>query len=155
MTAPYKPRPPGSFKDAFAALVTRCGGQKAVAALLGCSAQNVARMTDADFPKSSPRLDQVILLEKHCGARIVSDWMAAEHGCVIEQMHTALHESLPIMLGRITSEMGELLSAAARDVQAGTLTRTNAANILRETDGVVGAVLTLRAAARDMLEENA
>jgi NTP pyrophosphatase (non-canonical NTP hydrolase) len=65
------------------------------------------------------------------------------------------HQSLPIILGRVTSEMGELLSAAAKDMQTGTLTATNAATVLDETDDVVAAVLQLRAEARARLARKA
>lgn len=152
MAAPYKPREAGSLKQAVAQLVEACGGQKVVAGFLSCSAQHVVRMTDDDHPKTEMRLGQVLLLQGQCGQRIVTEYLAAEQGCIVEQLDLgSRHHSLPIILGRVTSEMGELLSAAAKDVQGGTLTATNAATVLDETDDVVAAVLQLRAEARATL----
>lgn len=154
MTA-SKPREAGSLKLAVLELVNACGGPKVVASLLGCSAQHVARMTDDAHPKTEMSLSRVLVLQSVCGQRIVTEYLAAEQGCIVEQMHLGAHQSLPIVLGRVTSEMGELLSAAAKDVQGGTLTATNAATVLDETDDVVSAVLQLRAEARATLAKKA
>lgn len=153
MTAPYKPRKPGSLKEACAELVARCGGQTQVAKIWKCSAQNVARMTDDGNAQNPPRIDQIVVLEALCREPIVTRYMAAAQNCIVEPVRVAAHESLPIVVGRITSETGQLLSAAARDIQAGRLTATNAAAVLRETDDVIGAIAQLRAEARAILQE--
>ena len=149
----YKPRPAGSLKAAIAQLVEAVGGQDKAAYLLGLKArQSVARMTDDAYPATLMRLDQVMILQRASGTRIVTDWMAAEQACVVEPLHAGPQESLPIVVGRITSDLGELLSTAAVDMQQGRLTRTNAARVLRETDETIAATLCLRQVARNVLE---
>jgi hypothetical protein len=150
VAAAYKPRQAGSLKQAVSGLVDACGGQTQVAVLLNCSAQHVARMTD-DGNKAEMRMAQVVLLELKCGRRIVTEYLAAEQGCIIEQIKPSAPAALPIIVGRITTEFAELLSAAAKDCQAGRLTAVNAANVLSETDDVVSAIITLRAQAREVL----
>lgn len=148
-----KLRTPGSFKQAVAQLVDRCGGQAAVATLLGCKQQHVARLTDEEFPKNLMTVPQILLLQKQSGARIVTDYMAAEQGSVVEPITCESHQPLPIILGNITSQTGELLSAAAQSLSQGILTVAHAASVLRETDDVMGPLVQLRSACRDKLDE--
>ena len=155
MAAPYKPRKPGSLKEACARLVERCGGQTAAAGLLGCKQQHVARMTDEEHPKTLMSVPQILRLQKHCGARIVTDFMAAEQDSIVEPVHCDGHQPLAMVMGKITSETGELLSAAAQALAHGSLTRAHAATVLRETDDVIGPLVTLRTACREKLEGGA
>jgi hypothetical protein len=154
MAAPYKPRKPGSLKEACALLVERAGGQKTVATLLRCSAQNVARMTDDDH-KQLLRADQVLLLEATVKDPIVTRFIAGVQNCIVEPVQCDHAEPLPFVMGRITKETGEMLSAAAQAVSTGKLTATNAAMVLRETDDVVCALAQLRAACRETLDGEA
>lgn len=153
MIAPYKPRKPGSLKKACAELVEACGGQKAVAGLWKCAPQNVARMTDDDHRQNPPRVDQILLLEALCGQPIVTRFMAGELNCIVEPINCTLHQPLAFVMGKVTKEMGEMLSAAALAVQAGTLSETNAALVLRETDDVICGAAEVRAACRDVLRK--
>lgn len=151
MGALQKPRKPGSLKQACALLVERCGGQKAVAAIWGCSAQNVARMTDSDSAQNPPRIDQILVAEAICKQPIVTTFLAAELNCIVEPVALSEHQSIPMVVGRCTKEFAELLTAAALAVQHGQLTPVSAAALLRETDDVVGAMFSLRAEARAVL----
>jgi hypothetical protein len=151
MAAPYKIRKPGSMKEAVALLVERCGGQKVAAALWKCSPQNVARLTDCDH-KSLPRVDQVLLAESHCKDPIVTRFLASAQSCIVEPVRGGQQRPLAMVLGNITSQYGELLSAAAIDLCAGNLTKINAANILHESDDVIRAVIELRGGCRARLD---
>lgn len=148
----YKARLPGTLKGAEAELVAANGGP--VAAQENCTVKKTVlqQASDGDHPTRHLSLPVVAQLEKAIGRPVVTAFLAAELGCVVEPVCGRCIDSLPVVVGRITSEMGELLSAAARDVQSGTLTRVNAANVLRETDDVIAAVLELRAAARAVIE---
>lgn len=155
MGKPQKLRKPGSLKEACARLVARGGGQTKVAALWGCSPQNVARMTDSDSNQNPPRLDQVMMLEALCRDPIVTSFMAAELGCIVEPVACGPHKPLAFVLGNITKETGEMLSAAAQAVGAGNLSPVNAATVLRETDDVLRGLVELHAACREVLSGEA
>lgn len=148
-----KPGKPGSLKQACKRLVDCCGGLKVAAALWGCKSQNVSRMLDDDHAQNPPRVDQVALLEARCGQPIVSTFLAAQLNCVVEPITCRSGEPLALVMGRITKETGEMLSAASLAVTAGRLTPTNAANVLRETDDVVCALVELRAQCREVLAQ--
>lgn len=148
----YKTREPGSLKEAEAQLVGACGGPVAAAEKCSVGKTVLQQASDMDHPRRHLQLPVVAQLEKACGKPIVATFLAAELGCIVEPVCDRCIDSLPVVLGRITSEMGELLSAAAKDVQAGTLSRTNAANVLRETEDVFAAVMKLRQAARAVME---
>ena len=155
-------RKPGSLKQALALLVESCGGQGPAAALLGqlqkrgnLSAQHVARMTDDQHPHDWMRVDQVALLESNCKDPIVAKYLAGQQNCIVEPVACAHHEPLPIVMGKITKETGELLSAAAMAVGAGKLTPTIAALVLRETDDVLCGLVQLRGECRAVLGSGA
>lgn len=155
MGAPQKPRRPGSLKEACAHLVERCGGQKAVAGLWHCTAQNVARMTDSDSAQNPPRLDQILMLEALCKEPIVSGYAVSLLNCIVEPIDCGPTKPLAFVMGNITKETGEMLSAAAQSVAAGSLSATNAATVLRETDDVVRGLVQVRAACREVLNQEA
>jgi hypothetical protein len=96
-----------------------------------------------------------MLLEAHCHDLIVTRYQAAEQDCIVEPVKVIHGEPLSMILGRITAQTGEMLSAGARDVEKGELTRANAASVLRETDDVLAATVELRVAAREVLESDA
>jgi len=155
MAAPYKPRQPGSLKQAIALLVEKCGGQTAVAGLWKCSPQNVARMSDDGSPQNPPRIDQILILEALCREPVVTRFMAGEVNCIVEPVNCGIREPLALIMGKITSETGELLSAAAMSVASGRMTPANAAIVLRETDDVVCALVDLRGDCRAVLKGGA
>lgn len=150
-----KPRKPGSLKEACALLVQRCGGQGVVAGIWKCSAQNVARMTDSDSPQHPPRLDQILVLEGLCREPIVTRFMAGELNCIVEPVHCASKEPLAFVMGKITKETGEMLSAAAVALKEGKLTPVHAAIVLRETDDVLPGLIEMRVACLDVLNGGA
>jgi hypothetical protein len=148
----YKPRPPGTLKAAEAALIAACGGP--VAAQDKCSVGKTVlqQASDCNHPRRHLSLPVVMELEAACDKPILSAFLVLARGCLVEPVKALAVEPMPMALGRITKEMGELLSAAAMHMQHGTLTRAHAQTILRETDDVVAALLPLRAIARQMIE---
>jgi hypothetical protein len=146
----YKRRVHGTLKAAEAALVEACGGINARVTRVGKTVLQAA--TDPDQPARHLALDVVADLERHCGKPIATRFLAGELGCVVEPVPCLLEEPVAVVVGRITKETGELLAAAASDVARGTLTRANAAMILRETDDVLAALVELRSGARAVLE---
>lgn len=148
----YKIREAGTLKAAEAALVAANGGPIAAADHCKAGKTVLQQASDQDHPERHLSLPVIVQLETACGQPIVSAFLVAEQGYVIDKVCDLSLDTLPVTIGRITSEMGELLSAAAMDVRAGKLSRANAANVLRETDDVMAAVMKLRAEARAVME---
>lgn len=148
----YKARVPGTLKDAQAALIAACGGPVAAAekCRLGKSVLQIA--TDADHPTRNLPVDVVECLEAACGDPIVTRYLAISQNCLVEPVHCDSIDPLAVVVGRVTAETGDVLSAAARDVQAGRLTRANAIGVLKETDELVAALIALRTEARAVVE---
>ena len=84
--APYKPRRPGTLKEAVADLVYTCGGQGESARLCRVSKAQVNRYTDDsdDNAKVHMPVDIVALLEEHCGEPIVTRFLAAERNRALD-----------------------------------------------------------------------
>jgi len=150
----YKQRVPGTLKGAEAALVSACGGPAAAAKVhgVGVGKTTIHKASDADHPDCHLNLQAVMVLEAHCGLPLVSSFLLAERGILVDVGSACCSDPLAVVVGRITTEVGELLSAAARDVAANKLTRANAINVLRETEDVCPAVLQLRALARRIID---
>lgn len=148
----YKTRMPGSLKDAEASLVAACGGPVLAASKcrIGKSVLQIA--SDGDHPSRHLPLDVVIELEACCGDPIVTRFLALELGYLVEPIHAEAIDPLAVVVGRVTAETGDVLSAAARDVQSGKLTRANAIGVLKETDELVAALIALRTEARAVVE---
>jgi hypothetical protein len=149
----YKVREPGTLKAAEAALIAACGGPVAAADKCSVGKTVLQQASDADHPTRHLSLPVVAQLERACGKPIVTSFLAAEQGYVIEKIGDQNLDALPVCIGRITSEMGELLSAAALDMRAGRLSHANATLVARETDDVIAALLILRAGARRVMED--
>jgi hypothetical protein len=79
-----KPRQRGSLKGATAALVEHLGGQRATARVARLSQQRIYQYTDPDHdrPASMP-VELVALLEKAAGCSPITEWLAAEAGCLL------------------------------------------------------------------------
>lgn len=149
----YKRREAGTLKGAEADLVAACGGPVAAARMCRVGKTVLQQASDPDHPNRHLALPVVADLEWACGQPIVSRFLAGDLGWVLEKPGVISLDTLPVAIGRITSEMGELLSAAAMDVRAGALSRANAAHVLRETEDVLRAVMLLRAEARAVMED--
>jgi hypothetical protein len=148
----YKARTPGTLKAAEAQLIAANGGPVAAAEKCTVGKTVLQQASDIDHPKRHLSVPTVIQLERACGQLFVTSFMAAEQGHMVEAVANVSLDSLPVCIGRITTEMGELLSAAALDMRAGALSHANAAIVLRETDEVIAALMTLRAGARAVME---
>jgi hypothetical protein len=149
----YKDREPGTLKAAEAALIAACGGPVAAAGKCSVGKTVLQQASDGDHPTRHLSLPVVAQLERACGKPIVTTFLAAEQGFVLEKLGPVNLAELPVIIGRITTEMGELLSAAALDMRSGQLSRANAAIVRRETDDVIAALLILRAGAGKVMGE--
>ncbi|MBV9549826.1 MAG: hypothetical protein JO256_09165 [Alphaproteobacteria bacterium] len=154
MTA-YKPRRAGSLRQALAALVEACGGNAAAAVILGFKGPNhVQRLTDdgADNARHRVSLEQVAKLQAASGSIIVTRWLAEQQGCIVEPLHVKPLDPVSVVVGRITSETGDVLSAAAADMARCALTPATARLVMKETDDLLPAILELRAGCRAVIE---
>lgn len=147
-----KERQAGSLKAAVYDLVQECGGNEAVGKLLGCSAENVRRMADCDDRQHVPRIEQIVLLERHCGEAIVTSWMAGQSNCIVEPVVCENVAPVATVIGKLTEEFADVLADAGIAVATGRLTHISAKPILRETNDLVCVLVDLRARCRDAIK---
>lgn len=148
----YKARVPGTLKGAEAALIEICGGPMLAANKCRIGKTVLQLASDTDHPDRHLAVDVVADLEAAAGDPVVSRFLALERGFLLEPIRVSAREPLAVVVGRVTSETGDVLSAAARDVQAGKLTRANAIGVLKETDELNAALIELRSEARAVVE---
>lgn len=148
----YKQRDVGTLNAAQAELITACGGPSEAAKKCSVGKSVLQAASDKDQDKRFLSTKTVMELESACGKPIVTQFLAGERGCIIEPVQCKSRRPLALVVGNITAQTGELLSAAAHDVSSGNLTMVNAATIIDETDDVLCAVIELRAACRAKLE---
>lgn len=148
----YKQRDRGTLNAAQAELIAACGGPLAAAKKCSVGKSVLQAASDKDQEKRFLSTRTVLELEAACGKPIVTEYLAGERACIVEPVQCKTRRPLALVMGNITSQTGELLSAAALDVQAGNLTQANAATILEETDDVICALVELRAACRAKIE---
>jgi hypothetical protein len=151
----YKVRDVGTLNAAQAELITACGGPLEAAKKCGVGKSVLQAASDPDQNKRFLSTKTVMELEAACGQPIVTRFLAGERACIVEPVKCHSRRPLAMVMGSITSETGELLSAAAKDVAAGSLTVANASLIIDETDDLLCAVVELRVACRDKLESEA
>ena len=143
--APYKPRRPGTLKEAVADLVYTCGGQGESARLCRVSKAQVNRYTDDsdDNAKVHMPVDIVALLEEHCGEPIVTRFLAAERNRALIELSPKRNEPAHEVLAGVAEENGRLLARAARDLANDRFDPKGAAKVKREALRAMNAIAAL------------
>jgi hypothetical protein len=145
----YKARDVGTLNAAQAELIAACGGPSEAAGKCSVGKSVLQAASDKDQSKRFLSTRTVVELEAACDQPIVTRFLAAERGCIVEQVRRSSSRPLALILGKITSEFGELLTAAAIDAANGKLTKGSAAILLDETDDVICALVDFRAKCRE------
>lgn len=143
-----KPRMPGSLKEAVADLVAACGHQSDVANLVRVSRSQLNRYTDDSDDNANVHMpvDIVLALERHCGAPIVTRYLASvqAHALIgVNVTESATHEPYPKVLSRIGRETGRLFAEATDAMASGKLSPRAAGNVRREALALIAACACL------------
>ncbi|HWY14403.1 MAG TPA: phage regulatory CII family protein [Rhizomicrobium sp.] len=145
--APYKPREPGSLKEAVSLLVMACGGQGEAAKLSRVSRAQIARYTDDSDDNALIHMpvDIVLALEEHCGDMIVTRWLAlAQKKIVIDVGDTVpCTMNLSEQIARVAEESGRVMADAARALEHGRFDPKKAPRVRRECIETISALSRL------------
>jgi hypothetical protein len=147
--APYKRREPGSLKEATARLITACGGQRKAAELVRVKATQIASYSDSDakFDRVFMPVDIAAVLEAHCGAPIVTRYLALARGALVIDLPKAGDGPYSEKLARMASEGGQTFAAGARAISDGKITlreaRTAKAEAIELASAVAGYISDL------------
>lgn len=143
MSGLYKKRDSGSLKEAEAQLVNACGGLKVAASVSRIGKSVIAAATDSDHPERHLPVDVVVDLERRAGQPIVTRYLASESGHLLLPVRGEMSEPYPIVISRITKEVGELLTAGAFALREGKMNAAGARNIKREALDLAAAIAEL------------
>lgn len=137
------PRQPGTLKDAEAQLVAACGGIEKAAALTRVRPAQMHRYTAPSEPDCHMPVDVVLALEMHCQEPCVTRFLAFEAGQLLVDIDKGNSEEFATHLAAIGRDSGALYAEACTGLRDGTLTRKEAANVLREALKTVVSVSAL------------
>lgn len=148
----FKPRPPGSLKEAYSRLVDACGGPAEAAQLdhMPVSRSLLFKYTDPDC-EHHMRADVVKVLEAHCGDPIVTTYLAHSAGFVLSSIAPEGSAALQGLLARVSKEHGDLMVCGLDALADGEVTIDEARRILREADDALAAVSKIRDAASQIV----
>lgn len=139
-----KARTVGTLKSAVATLVKRAGGVAAhTATRVSRGVLHSYADTDEKNAKRHMPIDVVIDLEREVGDPIVIRYAAFVQGYLLVRMPVASNEPYQLVLARITSETGQLLSAGAMSMRDGRMTVTEAHLVKAEAMEVAAACASL------------
>ena len=144
-----KTRQPASLKSVFAELIAKSGGTHRAAELVNSSATIIHKCTDPLYPPKELRISWVRILEKMCGEPIVTEFLAAEAGCLLIKLRYDLNDNLMQDIARIGREYGEFMDRLGRALSDGFVDPSEARELIVELDEMAGAM----AAAREVLSK--
>lgn len=83
--SPYKVRRPGTLKEAVTELIDECGGLPGAAAFARVGRSHLFRYSDDSDENADKNIpvDVALALELRTGRRLVTEWLAAQHGCLL------------------------------------------------------------------------
>jgi hypothetical protein len=137
----YKPREAGSLKEAEAQLIAKCGGPGVAKARVGKTVLHQA--SDHAHPNRHLAVDVVADLERQAGEPIVTRYLAMAQNHICIPLPAGEAEPYPLVLARITTDTGALLSAGGESVRDGRVTPGEARLLKREALKVATALAAL------------
>lgn len=144
MSGAYKPREPGSLKEAETALVGACGGIKRAAQLSRVEKSQMARYTDPACDDTHMPADVVRALELHCGAPHVSRFLVMAAGYVaLKVPQKEDRKALMRHLGAIGRKNGQLYGDACEALADGRLSPRERAKVRGEALKTITALSAL------------
>lgn len=141
----YKPRPPGTLKDAEDRLVNAVGGQEKAADICGRSRSVMARYTDPGEPGRHMPVDVVRRLERAADYPHVSAFLAREVGYGLMPFDVAGQDALPHLLAVSAREHGEVIAKAMEALGDLVITPEEAGGVIKEVDEALTALQAVRA----------
>lgn len=146
----YKPREPGSLKEAEASLVKACGGLEAAAHLSRVKKSQLARYTDPGEADYHMPADVIRALELHCGVPHVTRFLAIEAGAVLIPLpRDGSRKACMKHLAGIGRDSGKLYGAACDALADGTLSGADRARVRSEAMKTMSALAALIADMRE------
>jgi hypothetical protein len=141
----YAPREPGSLKDAEAALVKACGGLDRASALTRVKPTQMHRYTAPGEPDCHMPADVIAALELHCGAPIVTRFLALGTGSILVTVpgDRATGKSYLRTLAKIGRKTGVLSGDACDALADGTLTGHERAAVRADAIETIAALSAL------------
>lgn len=152
---PNKPRDLGKVKDVVTRLVSACGGIKSAAAVDGVRVgkTEMGRYTCDDQFKGSHFMpvDVVLALEAHCGAPIVTEYLAAEAGAVLLRIPREVTGKWLAEITRLTDERADVVRAICEALDGdGAIDAREAGRAIKEIDEDMAVLASLRARLADI-----
>ena len=154
----YKPRSPGTLKQATDQLIGNCGGSTALSQLDGCrvSKQTLFAYSDGDGDDARHKympVDVVLFCEQICRDPVLTRYLAAEQGhTLIPIVFDCDVERLSPTTARAAQVASEVFATMATALASGVVTNGDAGKAIVEIDEALKAFATLRghlAAIRD------
>jgi hypothetical protein len=152
---PYVQRPAGSLKEATSALVTAVGGQARAADLVGSTQSVVQRYTDPSAPDRSIPVAKVRILEAAARRPIITEFLAAEAGCLLLQPLLDIAGSPNADFATIGQEIGDLFATIHRAQSDGRIDPREAGQVINALDDAARAIMAARATMRLMAGDDA
>jgi hypothetical protein len=148
----YKPRSPGTLKEAQDRLVNAAGGQKTAADWTRVSKSMLGRYTDDAEPACHMPVDVVRVLEARARTPIVTEFLAIEAGYalipVLDGAGDVAAQGLAPQTAACAKEASEVFARLAAMLADGRITPTEAGEAIKEIDEVLSAFASLRALAQ-------
>lgn len=149
--SPYKQRRPGTLKEAVSDLVEGCGGLAGAAAYARVGRSQLFRYTDDSDDHASTNIpaDVAVALELRVGLPLVTEWMAAQHGCLLFRPEPADDHGIPKSVAEIAEHASKLFhefGLGMADTQSpAEIDGTEAGRMLKAGDAMVSVYMALRA----------
>ena len=142
----YKPREPGSLKQATEMLIAACGGIEASAKLARVGKSTIARYSDPAADDCYIPADVIRALELHCGDPIVTRYLAAEQGCAMSVVkYDPSPDQLADDMGRLADDIACLTKDAMKALATGgDAAPATAARLIADIDQAAAVLFHMR-----------